>query len=78
MLPVSSLRNLHQMLVAGLTKMTSSEHTPLSPRVFYPRIGVSGLGAAVDVHSHVGLRDGTIAAGDVDDSKGIKADADDA
>ena len=31
----------------------------------------------MDVHSQVGLRDGTIAAGEIDESKEIDADADD-
>ena len=57
--------------------MTSSEYTPLSPGMRYSRIGGSGPGAAVDVQSQVGLRDGTIAAGEVDESKENEADADD-
>ena len=57
--------------------MTLSEYTPLSPSVLYPRVGGSGLGAAVDVHSQVGLCDGTIAAGEVDESKEIAANTDD-
>ena len=57
--------------------MTLSECTPLSPRIFYPRIAGSGLGAAVDVRFKVGLRDGTIAGGEVDEPKEMEADADD-
>ena len=57
--------------------MTSSEYTPLSPIILSSRIGSSGLGAALDVQSQLGLRDGTIAAGEVDESKEIEADADD-
>ena len=57
--------------------MTLFENTLLSPIILYPRIGSSGLGAEMDVHSQAGLRDGTIAAGEVDDSKEIEADADD-
>ena len=57
--------------------MTLSEYTPLSPRILYPRIGGSGLGDAVDVHFQVGLCDGMSAAGEVDDSNEVEADADD-
>ena len=53
--------------------MTLSEYTLLSPRILYPSIGGSGLGALVDVLSRVGLRD----AGEVHESKEIEADADD-
>ena len=42
-----------------------------------PVLEGSGLGAAVDVHYQVGLRDFTIAAGELHDSKEIEADAND-
>ena len=60
---------------AGLTEMTPSEYTPLSPRILYPRIRGSGLGAAVEVQSQIGRNDGVIVAGEVEESKEIEADS---
>ena len=54
--------------------MTPSEYTPLSPRILYPRIRGSGLGAAVDVRSQIGMNDGVIAVGEVEESKEIEAE----
>ena len=53
--------------------MRSSECTPLRPRILYPRIWGSGLGAAVDVRQ-IGKKDGVVAAGEVEESREIEAD----
>ena len=51
--------------------MTPSEYTPLSPRILYPRIRGSGLGAAVDGRLR---RDGIVAAGEAEEYGTLNAD----
>ena len=54
--------------------MRLSECTPLSPRILYPHVRVSGLGAAVDARSQIGKSVCRIVAGEVEESKEIEAE----